>query len=61
MRCTGLRLFQDALRHKTTQDNFDFARSDFEEYKRSGVFPYYVLEYLRFLKEQSKQSSSPVS
>lgn len=61
MRCIGLRLFQDSLKHKVAQDSLDFARDDFEEYKRSGVLPGYVVEFLRFLKEQSKQSSLPHS
>lgn len=61
MRCIGLRLFQDSLKHKISQENLDFAKDDFEEYKRSGVLPGYVVEFLRYLKEQSNASSSPAS
>lgn len=61
MRCIGLRLFQDSLLHKVAQNNLDFAKDDFAEYQRSGVLPGYVVEYLRYLKEQSKQQSSQQS
>lgn len=57
MQCVDLRLFQNSLKHANYQTQLDFAKEDYDEYKRSGVFPYYVLEYIRYLKEPHSQQS----
>lgn len=56
MRCIGLRLFQDALRHKNNESNLQTAKDDFDAYKDGGGLPGYVVEFLQELKNKQTVS-----